>query len=148
MTRMIPGRYTLAGVCIYILDMWAGLHEYCAQDLCYFTRRCMDNSRLALIAVCYNVDEYGYSRNWALACFIALSNGIISRNLYLESRFTCDTFLSFYRADCEHVDKVVHPFDWTFTTDYCGTLVGEADNRLLVRAKCLNRIFMSSITDG
>jgi len=39
----------------------------------------------------------------------------------------------FYRADCEHVDNVVHPFDWTFTTDYCGTLLGHDDNVLQVR---------------
>ncbi|ESO13141.1 hypothetical protein HELRODRAFT_184876 [Helobdella robusta] len=28
------------------------------------------------------------------------------------------------RADCEHIDKVVTPFDWTYTTDYRGSLVG------------------------
>jgi len=26
------------------------------------------------------------------------------------------------RADCEFIDKLVHPFDWTFTTPYKGTL--------------------------
>lgn len=29
------------------------------------------------------------------------------------------------RAGCEYIDKVVHPFDWTFTTDYAGTLLGD-----------------------
>jgi hypothetical protein len=24
------------------------------------------------------------------------------------------------RADCEFIDKMVHPFDWTFTTPYKG----------------------------
>lgn len=27
------------------------------------------------------------------------------------------------RADCEFIDKMVHPFDWTFTTPYKGTLI-------------------------
>lgn len=27
------------------------------------------------------------------------------------------------RADCEFIDKLVHPFDWTFTTPYKGTLI-------------------------
>lgn len=26
------------------------------------------------------------------------------------------------RTDCEYIDKLVHPFDWTFTTPYKGTL--------------------------
>lgn len=38
------------------------------------------------------------------------------------------------RADCEHVDNVVNQFDWTFTTDYCGTLLGHDDNSLQVEA--------------
>jgi len=38
----------------------------------------------------------------------------------------------FYRADCEHVDNVVGQFDWTFTTDYCGTLLEHNDNSLQV----------------
>merc|ERR1712071_233212 len=29
------------------------------------------------------------------------------------------------RADVEVSHKVSHPFDWTFTTDYCGTLFGD-----------------------
>jgi len=28
------------------------------------------------------------------------------------------------RADCEHIDNIIHPFDWTFATDYSGTLLG------------------------
>jgi len=39
----------------------------------------------------------------------------------------------FHRADCEHIDNIVNPFDWTFTTDYCGTLLGHDDNVLQVR---------------
>jgi len=29
------------------------------------------------------------------------------------------------RKDSPHVSKIVHPYDWTFTTDYQGTLFGE-----------------------
>ena len=29
------------------------------------------------------------------------------------------------RADCEFIDKMVHPFDWTFTTPYKGTFIGD-----------------------
>lgn len=29
------------------------------------------------------------------------------------------------RQDCEFIDKMVHPFDWTFTTPYKGSLVGK-----------------------
>jgi len=28
------------------------------------------------------------------------------------------------RAGCEHIEKIIHPFDWTFATDYSGTLLG------------------------
>ena len=28
------------------------------------------------------------------------------------------------RSDCEFIRKVIHPFDWTFSTDYKGTVVG------------------------
>jgi type 2A phosphatase activator TIP41 len=28
------------------------------------------------------------------------------------------------RADCEHIENVIHPFDWTFATDYAGSLLG------------------------
>lgn len=31
------------------------------------------------------------------------------------------------RADCEYIDKVVHPFDWTFTSNYSGTLIGNLE---------------------
>jgi type 2A phosphatase activator TIP41 len=33
------------------------------------------------------------------------------------------------RADCEFIDKMVHPFDWTFTTPYKGTLIGNVENK-------------------
>jgi len=36
------------------------------------------------------------------------------------------------RADCEHIDNVINQFDWTFTTDYCGTLLRNGDNVLQV----------------
>jgi len=36
------------------------------------------------------------------------------------------------RADCDFVDNVVNEFDWTFTTDYCGSLVGHNDSVLQV----------------
>lgn len=29
------------------------------------------------------------------------------------------------RSDCEFIDKLVHPFDWTFTTSYKGSLISE-----------------------
>lgn len=29
------------------------------------------------------------------------------------------------RVDCQFIDKLVHPFDWTFTTNYKGSLLGE-----------------------
>lgn len=29
------------------------------------------------------------------------------------------------RTDCEYIDKLVHPFDWTFTTNYKGSLIGD-----------------------
>lgn len=32
----------------------------------------------------------------------------------------------FCRADSEHSKEVVRPYDWTYTTDYRGTLIGEA----------------------
>ena len=32
---------------------------------------------------------------------------------------------SIFRHDCEHITNVVKPFDWTFTTDYSGTLLGK-----------------------
>jgi type 2A phosphatase activator TIP41 len=31
------------------------------------------------------------------------------------------------RSDCEFIDKLVHPFDWTFTTSYKGSLFSEND---------------------
>ncbi len=30
------------------------------------------------------------------------------------------------RQDCEFIDKMVHPFDWTFTTPYKGTFIGKS----------------------
>lgn len=36
------------------------------------------------------------------------------------------------RADCEHINEVVKPFDWTFTTEYKGTLIGKDGVQLKV----------------
>lgn len=36
------------------------------------------------------------------------------------------------RSDCEHINDVVKPFDWTFTTDYKGTLIENADKKITV----------------
>ncbi|XP_045197404.1 TIP41-like protein [Mercenaria mercenaria] len=36
------------------------------------------------------------------------------------------------RADCEHINEVVKPFDWTFTTEYKGTLIGKDGAQLQV----------------
>jgi len=36
------------------------------------------------------------------------------------------------REDCEHINEVVKPFDWTFSTDYKGTLLGTNDTELKV----------------
>ncbi len=41
------------------------------------------------------------------------------------------------RADCEFIDKLVHPFDWTFTTNYKGTLTG---NEKLIESETEERI--------
>lgn len=36
------------------------------------------------------------------------------------------------RSDCEHIQNVVKPFDWTFTTDYKGTLFEKPDAEMTV----------------
>eukprot|EP00105_Crassostrea_gigas_P045387 XP_019929535.1 PREDICTED: TIP41-like protein isoform X4 [Crassostrea gigas] len=36
------------------------------------------------------------------------------------------------RSDCEHINDVVKPFDWTFTTDYKGTLIENANKKITV----------------
>ncbi|KAH9499031.1 hypothetical protein Btru_005469 [Bulinus truncatus] len=36
------------------------------------------------------------------------------------------------RSDCEHIKNVVSPFDWTFTTDYRGTIFEEKPESLKV----------------
>jgi len=33
------------------------------------------------------------------------------------------------RADCEFIEKMIHPFDWTFTTPYKGTTIEHADKK-------------------
>jgi type 2A phosphatase activator TIP41 len=35
------------------------------------------------------------------------------------------------RSDCEFIDKLIHPFDWTFTTNYKGTLIGNEEMKLI-----------------
>lgn len=44
------------------------------------------------------------------------------------------------RADCEFIDKMVHPFDWTFTTPYKGTYDLENSNLTLVEKPTDERI--------
>ncbi|KAI0229782.1 TIP41-like protein [Lamellibrachia satsuma] len=36
------------------------------------------------------------------------------------------------RADCEHIKDTAHPFDWTFTTNYQGTLFGSGGSQMMV----------------
>lgn len=36
------------------------------------------------------------------------------------------------RADCEHINDVVKPFDWTYTTDYKGTLIEKSGKSITV----------------
>ncbi|XP_005090053.1 TIP41-like protein [Aplysia californica] len=43
------------------------------------------------------------------------------------------------RSDCEHIKNVVSPFDWTYTTDYKGTIVQEKTGTLTV-SPTLDRI--------
>ena len=33
------------------------------------------------------------------------------------------------RADCEFIDKMIHPFDWTFTNSYKGSLIGNKETK-------------------
>ena len=47
------------------------------------------------------------------------------------------------RADCEFIDKLVHPFDWTFTTPYKGSLTNyqsESSSTLKVTENSPERI--------
>jgi type 2A phosphatase activator TIP41 len=44
------------------------------------------------------------------------------------------------RADCEFIDKMVHPFDWTFTTPYKGTHVPSTNNLALIETPTDERI--------
>ncbi|KAK3098111.1 hypothetical protein FSP39_016204 [Pinctada imbricata] len=36
------------------------------------------------------------------------------------------------RSDCEHINDVIKPFDWSYTTDYKGTLLGKPGAQLQV----------------
>ncbi|KAK3748467.1 hypothetical protein QZH41_011165, partial [Actinostola sp. cb2023] len=36
------------------------------------------------------------------------------------------------RQDSEYIKEVIKPFDWTFTTDYNGTLLGSDGNRFKI----------------
>ena len=38
-----------------------------------------------------------------------------------------NVYSSIYRADNEHIRQVIKPFDWTFTTEYMGTVFGKDD---------------------
>lgn len=46
--------------------------------------------------------------------------GIATRQL-LQSCF----LFHFLRSETEHTKEVVKPYDWTYTTDYKGTLLGD-----------------------
>ena len=35
------------------------------------------------------------------------------------------------RADIEFIDKMIHPFDWTFTNNYKGSLIGNDGSKLI-----------------
>ncbi|XP_013380103.1 TIP41-like protein isoform X1 [Lingula anatina] len=36
------------------------------------------------------------------------------------------------RADCEHINHIAKPYDWTYSSNYTGTLLGEEDSKLQV----------------
>jgi len=38
----------------------------------------------------------------------------------------------YFRSDCEYIKDVIKPFDWTYTTDYKGTVFGTDGNQLKV----------------
>lgn len=43
------------------------------------------------------------------------------------------------RADCEFIEKMIHPFDWTFTTPYKGTTITEhEDKKSLIKVEQTN----------
>lgn len=43
--------------------------------------------------------------------------------VYIGS-FAYDTYVIFdYRADCEYIQEVVKPYDWTYSTNYKGNVV-------------------------
>lgn len=43
--------------------------------------------------------------------------------------------LLLFRSDCEHIKDVIKPFDWTYTTDYKGSLFGTNETQLKVTKK-------------
>ncbi|XP_065649147.1 TIP41-like protein isoform X3 [Hydra vulgaris] len=43
-----------------------------------------------------------------------------------------------YRADNEFIDDIVNPFDWTFTTNYMGTLVPSHQNKIVATEERIN----------
>ena len=44
----------------------------------------------------------------------------------------------YFRSDCEYIKDVIKPFDWTYTTDYKGTVFGTDGNQLKVIFKLIN----------
>lgn len=49
------------------------------------------------------------------------------------------------RADCEFIDKMVHPFDWTFTTPYKGTHVPNPNTLSLTEKPTDERINLEKL---
>ena len=45
---------------------------------------------------------------------------------------------SFFRQDSEYIKEVIKPFDWTFTTDYRGTLTGK--NKMTMKVKTFSTL--------
>ena len=46
------------------------------------------------------------------------------------------------RSDCEFINKVVKPFDWTYTTDYKGTLLGNLQVLFINTNSVSSRFFL------
>ena len=46
----------------------------------------------------------------------------------------------YFRSDCEYIKDVIKPFDWTYTTDYKGTVFGTDGNQL--------KVILNDETDG
>lgn len=45
----------------------------------------------------------------------------------LCSTYLLITDIFIFRKDCEFINNTVRPFDWTYTTDYKGTIKGSPE---------------------